>query len=327
MQVSRILAYPKKAQTPKIIGYSIRIGLLLLGSYFIFQQFEEYRFFLLDQISNFKFNWGIGNAILLILVLLMMPINWLLETKKWQLIGKKNGLTLKEALKGVLLGISMNNFMPLGTGTVAGRLLLLKNEDRMNYVPILILTQWLQTGITISFGTIGIYMVFTQIGTSNFFQLDSHWLLICLGLIVVLLTALILLRRKYNISELFKPLQEFPIQSWVILLTLSITRYLIFLSQFVLLVAIFSPEIGVSLVVGCATWMFVARTIIPRLSNIETLGIRGASAFYFCYVFNLNFAGIMLAIVVLWFINLLIPSIIGFLMLKKIHWQTQKNPQ
>lgn len=325
MQVNRILTYPKKAFTPKFIGLIVRLMILFLGLYYLFNQVGQHNLFL-HQIDDFRVNWSYLAVIQVALVFVLMPLNWLFEAKKWQLLTKREGMNLINAMKGVMLGISMNTFLPMGAGAVAGRILLLENKQRTSYVPILVLTQWLQTLITLLFGSIGITMIIKEVGTTVFVSNRGIWVVV--GLIAVLITIVIyiLLNKKIDINRYIDSILIYSKEDWFILLLFSTLRYLVFLGQFVLLAMIFSPELSLLLIVGCATWVFVARTIVPRLSNLETLGIRGAAAFYFCLVFQLSFPGVLLSIVAIWFINLLIPSLLGFLLLKEVHWQTQKTP-
>ena len=324
MQVNRILTYPKKAYTPKFIGLIVRLAIFCSGLYYLFNQVDQHNSFL-HQIDDFSVNWSYFAGIQIVLVIGLMPLNWLFEAKKWQLLTKQDGISLLHAMKGVMLGVSMNTFLPMGAGAVAGRILLLDNKQRMGYVPVLVLTQWLQTLVTLLFGSIGITMIIKEVGTTVFVSARGFWVVV--GLIAVLLVVVgyILLNKKIAIIGYIKSILIYTKLDWLILLMFSTLRYLVFLVQFVLLAMIFSPELSLQLILGCATWVFVARTIVPRLSNLETLGIRGAAAFYFCLVFNLSFPGVLLTIVALWFINLLIPSLLGFLLLNEVHWQTQKN--
>ena len=95
----------------------------------------------------------------------------------------------------------------------------------------------------------------------------------------------------------------------------SFLRYLTFLSQFILLLLIFTPEIDLYLAFGCATWVFAARTFMPKVSNLERLGIRALAVVFFAEVCTINPSGPLVAVALLWLINLAIPSLIGLFLL------------
>ena len=323
MQFSRILTYPKKAQSTKIIGLAIRTLILLVGVHYLFLSAGQQKSYL-TQIGSYQFNWSVAGLLELGLVILLMPLNWLLEAKKWQILAKKTHLNIFRALKGVILGVSLGTFMPLGTGAVAGRVLTVGGESRTTYIPGVVLAQWLQTIVTLAFGSIGIAMVIAKEG-SGVFNLDkTKWLIILLVLVLAVVLWYYIRHQAVNFRKYYQSILQYSRLDWFSITFFSVGRYLIFLLQFALLVTVFSPEIPVRLVIGCATWMFVARTVVPRLSNFETLGIRGAAAMYFCILFNLNFPGVLLAIVVLWFVNLFLPSLAGFFFLKEAQWDADK---
>lgn len=64
------------------------------------------------------------------LVLLLMPINWLLETKKWQiLLLPFHDWSFGKCLRGVLAGVSVSAATPNRIGEIGGRLLVAKKEE------------------------------------------------------------------------------------------------------------------------------------------------------------------------------------------------------
>ena len=305
MQFSRILTYPKKVR-PANLALVFRTLILSAGFYYLFLHIDQQQA-MLEQIGNYQINWSLATLFVLVTVILLMPVNWLLEAKKWQILARKSNLGLSKALKGVILGVSLGTFMPFGTGAIAGRILSVEDTRRASYIPGVVIVQWLQTLVTISFGTIGITMVVAE-GGADMFRFDrGSWLIILLLSVLVAILWHYLQPRLALFKQHFHSIREYSYHDWLKLTLLCVARYLTFLGQFTLLATAFSPLVPVRLVIGCATWMFVARTVVPRLSNIETLGIRGAAALYFCILFNISFPGILLSIVLLWVVNLFVP--------------------
>lgn len=64
------------------------------------------------------------------LVLLLMPVNWLLETKKWQLLLHPfHDWSFRKCLRGVMAGVSVSAATPNRIGEIGGRLLVAKKEE------------------------------------------------------------------------------------------------------------------------------------------------------------------------------------------------------
>jgi hypothetical protein len=326
MQFSRILTYPKKARPTKIAGLAIRLVVIYIGVYYLFLNIDQQWSFL-SQVGDYHVVWHLTGLLQFGLVVLLMPVNWLLEAKKWQILAKKMHLSIPMALKGVILGLSLGTIMPFGTGAVAGRLLTIDDPGRASYIPGVVLVQWLQTLVTLAFGTIGITMVIGKTDLDVLIFAHNIWPIVLL--VVALVVALWFYIRSHpaGVKRYYQSIVMYSSPDWFNFTFLSIVRYLIFLTQFTLLATIFSPSIPIPMLIGCASWMFVARTIVPRLSNVETLGIRGAAAMYFCILFNLSFPGILLTIVLLWFINLLVPSLAGFFLLKEARWGKEMSSE
>jgi hypothetical protein len=68
----------------------------------------------------------------------------------------------------------------------------------------------------------------------------------------------------------------------------------------------------------CTIWLiFWAMAIVPTIAIAE-IGIRGATALFFLLPLSTNQLGIVSSIILLWFINLILPSLLGCLFVYKI---------
>ena len=319
MQFSRYLTYPKHLNNIGVFWFVVRTVLLVMIVIILFRQSSS-QTVLWQRLGMVDTNWSVNNLFLTCLVLLLMPINWFLEAKKWQLLCQSTQLSLSKAIKSVMLGLSLESVMPFGTGSATGRVMSLNNTDRTNDFSMAFIGQWTQTLITLLAGVFGTYVVVQKGGLLEF---SYSWELFFISLIVLIIGFFTL--RHFEIGDKvqasIQPIRNFNWQNWLKLFAYSGLRYLVFLSQFVLLLFIFNPQIELWLSVALSTWVFVARTIVPRLTSLETLGIRAAAAWYFSSLFALAFSGIMYAIIVLWIINLLLPSLIGLYYLSELKWR------
>ena len=269
---------------------------------------------ILLELNSINVDWQPFEWILLLLTFMLLPINWLLEGLKWQVIAADAKLSLSQALKGVVLGLTLDNVLPMGTGAISGRIISISSEDRIRVIPGILVGQVIQSLITFSFGLYGFWLVWSKASSLFHWQPVYSYSLIGISLVIVL--SVIFWQAK--IVKFLQPLWQYSIRAWSIIFTFSLSRYLVFLLQFILLATIFAPEIDLVLIFACATWLFAARTFMPKISNLERLGIRALAVVFFMNLFSQPVSGVLIAVILLWFINLAIPSIIGLTFFKDL---------
>jgi hypothetical protein len=84
---------------------------------------------------------------------------------------------------------------------------------------------------------------------------------------------------------------------------------MIFGLQYFLLLIIFIPELPVYIILGGVACIFLMKTIIP--SVLGALGIREVSGMLYFGVFGIEPEMIILPSLMIWFFNVVIPSIAG----------------
>lgn len=87
------------------------------------------------------------DVVLLLMVLLLMPLNWLLEAWKWQLILKPDQVPLWQALRGTLAGLSLGMITPWRSGELPGRSAFLSHLPQTR---TFLLTAWAGAAQTIA---------------------------------------------------------------------------------------------------------------------------------------------------------------------------------
>jgi hypothetical protein len=313
MQFNRYIALPKSTLLNQKLFFLIRLVLFAVIAFFLWQNIVVNQKILLD-FGAVKMHWQGTDLLLFSLVFLLLPINWGLEALKWQVIAAEHGLLLRQAVKGVVLGLTLDNLLPLGTGAISGRIIGLPNESRIKVIPGILVGQAIQSFITFMFGLFGFWIVWSKASTL-FHWASEYGLLI---IVVMLILALSLVFWQTKIRHFLSPLWQYPLRSWVEISLYAIGRYMVFSVQFILLAFIFAPETELQLIIGCATWVFAARTFMPKISSIENLGIRAMAVVFFMNLFGQPVAGMLIAVILLWFINLAIPSLIGLVLFKDL---------
>ncbi|NOQ26852.1 MAG: hypothetical protein GQ564_15940 [Bacteroidales bacterium] len=307
-----------KSKSTKII---LSILLILLSYGFV--TYKILNFNELNELSFIPQYYSFSDFLLLLLVFLLMIFNWSIETIKWKiLIDKIQNLKFYTAFKAVLSGITIGIFTPNRIGDIGGRVLFINKGNRTFGVLATGIGSFAQFLTTLSAGILGFILFLilfpNKIIINPIFNITT---VICLTLILLILIWV------YFKIKLIKPiLLKFPFfktrenqleyfsetKSKLLLkvLLLSFTRYIIFSSQFYLLLIFFDIHITIIQAYISISLIYLFATIIPTTTLIE-LGVRGSLSIFFLGMFSNNIIGIILSTMILWFINLAIPSIIG----------------
>lgn len=306
MQVNRYITLSKSTFYNQKVFLVIRIVLSVIILIYLYQSILENQK-ILKELGNFSVAWNVLNIGLLIGAVVLLPLNWTLESIKWRILAGSARISLQTAIRGVISGVALDNIMPASTGAVSGRVLTVEKASRMQVLPGILAGQVIQTIVTFLFGLAGFSLAWSRNpDVFNWHPVHSVYILIGSAL-----AGISLYLWKNKITEFIKPIKQYSFDNWLKVSGLSFLRYLVFLIQFILLMQLFAPEIDLLLQLGCATFIFAARTFLPKVSNLERLGIRAMAAVFFLDLFAQPYAGVLYAVVSLWLINLVIPSLAG----------------
>ena len=124
------------------------------------------------------------NKWMLMIAVMLMPVNWTIEAMKWKLlVSKLESLTIWEALKGVICGLSLGFVTPRSIGEYFGRILMLKGNNRELMVGPIFLGKISQMLITLLFGTWGIAV---YIASGSYLERD-YFVLIAFSIMAIVL--------------------------------------------------------------------------------------------------------------------------------------------
>lgn len=236
---------------------------------------------------------------ILIIEILLMFLNITLETCRWMVIdykrsGKKsfkdNFFTITES---ILLSIST----PLGIGEHIGKS---RNSNNIKSSFLTsIIGSFIQTSVIILMGFIG--FLFINYQYSNYVFAHTF-----ITLLILSITAIIIYHfKKKTIRRI---LNEFSIKKISIIYFINISRYIIFAYQMYLMQTL-SIDIFNIKIVSLILIYYLIITIIPS-SGLADIGIRGSIAIAVIGDNINSWSGI--AAILIWLINKIIPSIIGF---------------
>ena len=273
-----------------------------------------------------------------VIVVALMIINWAIEAFKWKLaIQKIQKINFITAFKAVLSGVSFSVSTPNRIGEYLGRILYMKEGNRIKAISLTILGSMSQLIITLFMGFIGLIIIMPELESSH--MVSSIWIKVTTyGVLAALLTLTVFYFRlswlvkwvdripgasKY--AHWIRALEDFNATLLLQLLSLSALRFLVFFAQYYLLFRLFEVNIGWWQSLWAVSVSFLVLAIIPTFAIAE-LAQRGYIAKTIVGLYSANIAGIVFTSVSIWFINLVIPAITGSLLIlgiKKI--LTNKN--
>jgi hypothetical protein len=268
------------------------------------------------------------------LVVALMPVNWGIEARKWQLVLRPiGGIAYPNALKAIFTGTTMASFTPNRMGEYLGRMLYVKSGHRIESISLTIVCSMAQLLITLTMGLAGI--IYLRISLSQHAAAHQNtflWLNALLGLVIMLLLSLTiiyfrlswLLRKLGRISRLakyqayIKVLQNFDATLLLRILFLSFGRYLVFIVQYGLIFPVFGVLLSVGELWGGVSVVFLVMAIIPTFTFLTELGLRWETSIQVLELFSANTIGIFAASFAIWLVNLIIPALIGSLLMLSI---------
>ena len=253
-----------------------------------------------------------------------MPANWALESYKWQyLLRKLHRVSFGEAAKAVLSGVSLGVYTPARVGELAGRIFHLPKAKRKQGLLAAMLSSYAQSLTTLLMGAVGLIYFLLQ-HSVDVWKMNTS-VLKFLPFVVFLLLFLAFLF-YYRLSYFSERLQQV---AWLnkyhaairylsglqagelsAVLLLSISRYLIFASQFYLFLFFFQVDISPSEAFIGLSFSYFSLLFIPVMSLAE-ISVRSSLSIFFLSAFSNNTAGIFLSTSMLWMINVALVALIG----------------
>lgn len=248
-----------------------------------------------------------------------MPLNWLIEAYKWQLLtAKYKRISIKESLKSIMTGLAIGLWTPNRLGEIPGRALIFEKQYRYKAIGSATIGSFSQFFVTLFAGIAGLLL---------FNKLVNDAIRINLTLIIIFFVAIIFMAlffiffnkisafaiRKSILTKFFEKLtigEKIKIKDLVTLISLSFLRYVIFSLQLYLLFKFAGIKISLlnSLIATSASYLLLS--LSPNII-IADIGIRGSAMIFFVSFFSQKIDSIFFASILIWLINIVVPAIYG----------------
>ena len=307
------------------LGPALFVGL----SFSIFQQIRHQPH-LTQSWQEIKAGFTSYKVLYLLFAVVLIFVNWGIETWKWRLlVGSVRPLSFFKAYKAVLSGVSFSIALPNRIGEYIGRMMYQPEGGRLKTISLAIVGSLAQLLVTLLFGIIGLIALKKQLLIAYpqfviWYQFILYGLIFLLALIALFyfeVSAVVRFFSRWLNSHRFlylvEALQNFNVSFLAKIFLLSSLRYLVFMVQYIILFHFFNVEVSALTIVPVMSVVFLALAVIPSIALIE-VGLRGEVSLRLMGLFSMNSLGIGLTSVTVWFINLIIPAIVGTLFLLNV---------
>jgi uncharacterized membrane protein YbhN (UPF0104 family) len=269
---------------------------------------------------------------------LLMIVNWSIEAVKWKIsVNQVQKVSFLRSFKAVLSGVSFSVSTPNRVGEYLGRVLYMDEGNRLKTISITIVGSMSQLIITLLMGCIGLFIMRSGIESNQL--VSPIWMNVILSGVITVLFFLTLfyfrlswlvkwvdrMPKSGKFVYLVKALEDFNATLLLRLLSLSAVRFTVFIVQYYLLFRLFDVDVSWWQAFWAVSVSFLVMAVIPTIAVIELVQ-RGKVMTTILALHSANALGISLATASIWFINLILPAIVGSLLIlsiKKIF--TNKN--
>lgn len=262
------------------------------------------------------------NLIYVFLATVLFPLNWLIESMKWRWVTHQvEPVSILTAQKSVYAGVCVGNLAPGRATEFLAKIHFFKPQHKLAVTILHFLNGMFQLSVTIFFGMLGLSIkAGTQAGEDDTMKVVS----VLLSVIVLLVFILALFRINHIIGWLYKRYgsenyEELKPVSWNASLLakmfgFSFIRYAVFTMQFVLIAYVFPQQVSIWQMMISIWVYFLFTTIIPMFSVIEA-AVRAAIAMIVFSGMGLTDGALAVIAILIWIINIVFPSIIGYVVL------------
>ena len=301
-----------------LVGRILKVAIVLIAAVLLIFAFRK---FLANEeaIDLLRYSWR-ENLLLLMLVVLLLPLNWFLETAKWKrLISTSEKISWSQAWSAVLAGLAIGSATPNRIGEFAGRVFQLKSTPLRDGIVFTLVSSMAQVAVTIVFGVAGLLM------TDPDKYLHGNKAFLWTALVTGVGCAAIAYAKSAGgkAGEYISALRKISSEDIVAVFGLSALRYIVYAVQFFVMLRLSGVEGSAMELWWAIAVNYLVVTIIPSVMFTEIF-VRGTVATGVIGGLCGNPTAAAVAAVVLWMINVGVPAIVGLFFVKNISFFGRK---
>ncbi|WP_431133747.1 lysylphosphatidylglycerol synthase domain-containing protein [Psychroserpens mesophilus] len=292
----------------------IKLSIVVGAFYFIYKKLIEnkeldFRVFLQFLRDNDTF------SVKTILILLFLTgFNWFLEILKWKIVvAPIEHISFKNALEQSLGSLTASLFTPNRIGEYGAKAIYYTSEKRKKIVLINLLSNMMQMGTTILFGTIGLFLLNSKYNLHIDYFKGFRFLSILI--VIAVFTAFGLKQKKFSIKgfsieRLVRFYRNISTTTKISGMVLSVLRYLVFSFQFYYLLTVFDVNMSYYHAMIVITSMYILASVIPSVFIFDVV-IKSSVAVYVFSIAGINDFTTLSIVTLMWLLNFVLPSLFG----------------
>jgi len=284
-----------------------KTGISLAAVYFLWNHRSQWQ--------SLQSGFSVISWKLISILLVLSFFNWFFEIIKWQYLTKPvKIINFTEAGKQSLISFSVSLLTPNRIGDYGAKVLFYDKSDHKKIISLNFIAQTSQLILTIIMGLLGLSSLYFF---SQNLKIDSIWLKIGLFLIVfgIILLFLIKIYKKRQSAEklLWSP------HLWQIGILFSAIRYLIFSSQFVLLLLFFKINLDLTTLYTAVFMTYFIAAMIPMLAFMDW-AVKASVAVGVFSLFHIPQIIIFKIIGLMWLSNFMLAFLVGLILMWFSKW-------
>ena len=272
----------------------------------------------------------------IVLAALLLPMNLSVEIIIWRRLARSvvPDLSLKQAAASLLCGYPLGAFTPARLGELAGRAFYIDYPDKWELGTVVFAQRMLDMIIAINAGLLALLYFIRRLQPEPalfwwalaVFGAGMALTLTTLGLFPSLAyRAVCRITSRAKIHRRAAFLQRYPPLFMANMMGLTLLRYLIYCTQYVLLLHAFIPSLDYFDAYLGGALVFYAKFLIPSLTFMD-IGIREGAAIFFFGRLGIAEAAAFNSSFLLFCLNLLLPALIGIPFVLRLRLTNNKSP-
>ncbi len=327
------LSPPKAKSGQAKVFWLLKLAVTALILSYIYRTFRNEQKGISDIGEVFSNIWSAKHLPVFIAMLVLVPVNWALESLKWQkLICRITPVSFREAMRGTLTGLAVGVAVPAQLGDTLGRVASLKSDRRLEAIGAALISNGIQFYVSVLAGASGWVLLKARLDLPDAAKSVTDVILTTIMLLGPLVLAF---RRQIDqwspakpffrkVKEYLNVIGHYTGADLALSTAYGALRYLVFLTQFVLALSLFDFPVHVLQLAASVTLIFLAKTLIPAINVLGDLGLREFTALLVFAPFHLPPEQIIAATFLIWILNVLGPILVGIFLIWKYKWKRFK---
>ncbi len=308
------------ARTKKLLSYLLKFAILVLTAWYIYKRILK------DNNNLHRFQALVSHIpqsrviIILTAVLILMMVNWVLESLKWWHLTRIIApMTVLKAVESVFCGLTWAVFTPNRIGEYGGRVMFLPVRKRIHGVFAMAVGSFGQNVITNVLGAgATVWFLYTFLHLNPWLMLGID--VVAVGFMAIMLTFYFNIKWMVSLLNSIKFLKKFhrffdimgkyPTNELLSIMWFCLARFFVFTFQYYLIIHLLIPQIPIWEMALLMFVFFFVQSALPSLDLLD-IGVRSSIAtILFAKVTDQPIA-VVVSVSLIYIINLIIPAILG----------------